>query len=166
MPESFFYEAKNLFQVYENLADLQPWNISHTQTALKMQFYTPSVRYQENNQFELFNGFRMIVHNADEFPSYSGYQVYHEKDHNEQVRIEPEIHLMDDDVKRMSIKKRECFLPNEKSLKYFKVYTKRNCEQECLSAMMAESCGCVPFYMISNENGLEIITAATVLNLF
>lgn len=57
--------------------------------------------------------------------------------------------MIDDEVRKMSIAKRNCFLENERKLKYFTIYTKSNCEQECLSLMIAKKCRCVPFYLIS-----------------
>ena len=45
--------------------------------------------------------------------------------------------------------RRKCYLNNEKDLKFFKHYTKNNCEQECLAEETLKACGCVQFYMIS-----------------
>jgi hypothetical protein len=36
---------------------------------------------------------------------------------------------------------------NERSLKYYKIYTQRNCEIECLANYTLNKCGCVSFYM-------------------
>jgi amiloride-sensitive sodium channel len=48
--------------------------------------------------------------------------------------------------------RRNCYLENEKTLKFFKVYTKNNCENECLSDFMLNRCGCVEFFMIRNSS--------------
>lgn len=145
----------------EDLQTQIPWNISHTQKALVLDVeyrnfnIKRAIYYNDSNHWQPFEVFRIIVHNNDEFPSYSGYQTFHMKDYPFKIRIVPEINLIDDDVKAMSLKKRNCYLPQEKSLKYFKIYTKKNCEQECLSAMMVKACDCVPFYVIS-MNSAEI----------
>lgn len=41
---------------------------------------------------------------------------------------------------------RGCYYPNEKPLKFFKVYTERNCETECRANKTLELCGCVAYY--------------------
>jgi acid-sensing ion channel, other len=105
--------------------------------------------FVKTNPFQYFKGHRIIVHNNDEFPSYSGYHFFQVEYIPTKVQIVPEMTLLDEDVKVMSLAKRNCYLPHERNLKYFKVYTKKNCEQECLSAMMADDCGCVPFDVIS-----------------
>lgn len=46
--------------------------------------------------------------------------------------------------------RRNCYLEDEKSLKFFKTYTKINCENECLTDFMIKRCGCVEFFMIRN----------------
>ena len=48
--------------------------------------------------------------------------------------------------------RRNCYLENEKLLKFFKIYTKNNCENECMSAFMLSRCGCVEFFMIRNSS--------------
>lgn len=103
------------------------------------------------SSFYPFEGLRIIVHDPMELPSYSGYQIYCKRRENYHVIIDPELNLMDDSVKTLSLEKRGCYLPGEKSLKYFKVYTKKNCEHECLSLGFQLKCGCVPFYMISKN---------------
>jgi Amiloride-sensitive sodium channel len=107
--------------------------------------------YDFKNVFQPFQYFRVIVHNTDELPSYSGYELIFAYPQETEVQIIPEVNLIDDSLTSMSLKSRKCYLRNEKSLKYFKIYTKKNCDQECLSGLIDEKCSCVPFYMISKE---------------
>jgi Amiloride-sensitive sodium channel len=146
------------------LDDPLPWNISHIQTALRIYPYkiypgwntVGRPRYKYSNPFQPFDGYRVVVHNNDEFSSYSGRQFIHVQEHFTDVEIKPEVHLIDESVRKMSIVKRNCYLSHEKSLKFFKIYTKKNCEQECLSSMMRNECGCVAFFVISKRR-LELI---------
>lgn len=46
--------------------------------------------------------------------------------------------------------RRSCYVEGEKNLKFFKIYTKTNCEHECLSDFMLDKCGCVEFFMVRN----------------
>lgn len=43
---------------------------------------------------------------------------------------------------------RGCYFNNEKPLKFFKIYTPSNCQQECLSEKTLQQCNCVPFYLV------------------
>jgi acid-sensing ion channel, other len=43
-------------------------------------------------------------------------------------------------------------LENERKLKFFKIYSKSNCEQEEKSFQMLRECGCVMFYMVREKS--------------
>ena len=47
---------------------------------------------------------------------------------------------------------RRCYLKDEKQLEFFNVYTKTNCEHECLTQLTLKSCGCVQFFMARKPN--------------
>ncbi|KAG5671103.1 hypothetical protein PVAND_001317 [Polypedilum vanderplanki] len=44
-----------------------------------------------------------------------------------------------------------CYFEDERELKFFKVYTKANCQSESMSEFMIKQCGCVEFFMIRNK---------------
>lgn len=46
-----------------------------------------------------------------------------------------------------SVEKRRCYFDGERQLKYFRHYTKRNCELECWVNMTQKHCNCVQFWM-------------------
>jgi hypothetical protein len=50
---------------------------------------------------------------------------------------------------------RHCHLPGERQLKYFRIYSKSNCEIECLVDFIVEICECAPFYF-PREPGTRI----------
>lgn len=49
----------------------------------------------------------------------------------------------DDVVKVWNTVKRGCYFENERYLRYFRIYTQRNCERECDSNNTFSFCGCV-----------------------
>lgn len=49
------------------------------------------------------------------------------------------------ELKRLKPEYRGCFFRGERTLKYFKTYTKTLCDLECLSNYSLSSCGCVHF---------------------
>jgi acid-sensing ion channel, other len=94
-----------------------------------------------------------IVHSPFELPgSY---------DHNERIEfyygidlevlITPEIIKTDEGLKSYKPKERGCYFEGEKKLKFFKIYTRRNCEFECYAEHFLNKLKCVPFFMVRNE---------------
>lgn len=48
----------------------------------------------------------------------------------------------DETVKVWSPQKRGCYFENERYLRYFRIYTKNNCERECDANNTYDICGC------------------------
>lgn len=128
-----------------------------------MKLYTQvGLGYIDSNPFQPFQGYRMIFHKSNELPSSSDFQLFHDNYQYLRVETTPEVYLIDDEIRKMSIEKRKCYLQHEKKLKYFKIYTKANCEQECLSLTIARKCHCVPFNFISSYSKLNILLDSKV----
>jgi acid-sensing ion channel, other len=66
-----------------------------------------------------------------------------------EVLITPEIIQTDEDLKSIDPKKRGCFFEGERKLKFFKVYSRRNCEYECISNYLGSlnDFNCTQFHM-------------------
>lgn len=52
-------------------------------------------------------------------------------------------------IRKYSPEVRKCYYPRERQLRFFKMYSLRNCETECLANYTLEICGCVQFSMPS-----------------
>jgi amiloride-sensitive sodium channel len=50
---------------------------------------------------------------------------------------------------------RKCYFQNERQLKFFKMYTRQNCELECWTETIRKECGCVEGWL-PRENGTPI----------
>jgi acid-sensing ion channel, other len=94
-----------------------------------------------------------IVHSPFELPgSY---------DHNEridyyygydlEILITPEIIKTDQSLGSYTPRERGCYFKGEKKLKFFRIYTRRNCEFECYAKHLLSKLKCVPFFMVRNE---------------
>ncbi|OXA47207.1 Pickpocket protein 28 [Folsomia candida] len=68
------------------------------------------------------------------------------------LKVEPDVITAGPQIKEFSIEKRKCYFGQEYSLKYFKYYTKSNCENECVANVTNLNCSCVRFYMPRSEN--------------
>lgn len=67
------------------------------------------------------------------------------------VLITPEVLYPDKSLRNLKPENRRCLFEDEGILKYFKNYTKKNCEIECVSDLTYENCGCVPFNFVRNK---------------
>jgi Amiloride-sensitive sodium channel len=94
------------------------------------------------------SGCLMIVHPSHELPSDSSFHFYQMMQYW-MIDVFPRQTLVSDEVKQMSIQRRNCYLEHEKTLELFQVYSKQNCQHECQSFEFARRCGCVPFYLLS-----------------
>ncbi|XP_070505945.1 pickpocket protein 28-like [Chironomus tepperi] len=70
------------------------------------------------------------------------------------ILIIPEILKTTDNTKQIPLSQRMCYMENERKLKFFKTYTQRNCQLECLSDKIRESCDCVPFNIVRDKKTL------------
>jgi acid-sensing ion channel, other len=62
------------------------------------------------------------------------------------VLITPEFIRTDEALRSYEPKKRDCYFEDERKLKFFKVYTKQNCEFECFAGANFET-NCKPFHV-------------------
>lgn len=66
--------------------------------------------------------------------------------------IDPKLIITSSDVHEYKPNVRGCYLSSERHLKYFKHYSQRNCEVECVTNFTLAQCGCVRFSMPSETN--------------
>jgi acid-sensing ion channel, other len=108
---------------------------------------------------ETYNSFNIcffpsfFMHNFDELPvNFDTFELCEFKYQLQlDVLISPEVMQTDDDFIEFPIEERQCYTDNERQLRFFKRYTVRNCETECLTLIALEKCSCVAFFMIRNS---------------
>lgn len=71
-----------------------------------------------------------------------------------EIVVTPEIIVTDPALRSVEPSKRNCYFDGEKKLKFFKVYSRRNCEMECEAEyyLKNEDLECVPFYMVRDNS--------------
>lgn len=67
------------------------------------------------------------------------------------VLLSVDVVQVDEDFKRLSVDNRQCYLKDERKLLFYKIYTKSNCERECLTFVTFGDCSCVPFFFVRNK---------------
>jgi hypothetical protein len=75
----------------------------------------------------------LIVHSPFEPPTHTNRVIKLGLKRDVTVMISLEVYQADDDLRSIPVDQRHCYLDDERKLSYFKVYTKNNCETECLS---------------------------------
>jgi len=68
------------------------------------------------------------------------------------LKITARVKQSDETLKNFRLEERGCYFEGEHNLKYFKSYTKLNCEYECLINFTYKHCGCVKLSMPRTEN--------------
>lgn len=101
---------------------------------------------------EVLDGFHLIFHDPFEIPSRHSAHYYTMTNQTLNFLILPELVLHDESIEGDSLEDRNCYLENERQLKYFKVYNQPNCEHECLSDLMSSTCGCTKFFIVRNNS--------------
>ncbi|XP_063706287.1 pickpocket protein 28-like [Culicoides brevitarsis] len=98
--------------------------------------------------------FKVFLHNPFEIPS-NQHQTSYDLDISQilTLSVRPRVVLASDNIKTSyTAKERRCFFNAEKRLRYFRVYSKRNCEIECLANITMTMCGCTPFWLPQDKN--------------
>lgn len=91
--------------------------------------------------------FLVAVHLPNEiFNSFHKYDFI-TSDHGKYFEIIVNSITTDEDLRKFSPESRSCYFEGERSLKFYKSYTKANCDWECLTNFTLKSCGCVRFSM-------------------
>lgn len=91
--------------------------------------------------------FKIFLHRPDEIREAFNRPVEVEVGRKVIVDVKPYVIVTSNHLRRYSAKLRQCFYNSERRLKFFQVYTKSNCEHECLANFTQAQCGCVKFSM-------------------
>lgn len=146
----FFYRVSPDF-FYEPFSSSSgkklPWKKTMIQNTLSFLLYDEYF-YNEELFSHSLNKFRIIIHNIDELPFRNGRHFFPRINSSEKASFVVQKSAIDKLLVTWSPENRRCFSDGEKRLKFFRIYSKKNCEHECLSNEMLATCGCVPFYMI------------------
>ncbi|KAH8402368.1 hypothetical protein KR009_011578 [Drosophila setifemur] len=90
-------------------------------------------------------GFKVYFHNPVEVPMVKEAGLITAIGYETNYRIEVVRSEAVDAIRSISREGRQCLFKNEKELIFYSIYTRLNCENECTSAYLYDSCGCIPF---------------------
>jgi amiloride-sensitive sodium channel len=99
-------------------------------------------------------GFKILLHTPGEIPQVSKHYFRVPLLQEVLVSVKPNMITTSEGLRHYEPNRRQCYFNSERSLAYFKVYTQRNCELECLANFTLTHCGCVKFSMPRMYNKL------------
>jgi len=95
-----------------------------------------------------------VVHSPFEMPDLSDTlkfcEIYYGR--SLEILIIPEVKYTSEDLKDLKPEERGCYFEDERSLQLFQVYTRRNCEMECMINYTIAYQGCVPYFFLKTPN--------------
>lgn len=100
---------------------------------------------------------KVIVHSPGEFPRASQNFISIPLESEVSVTVKPIMMTTATDLTRYSTETRQCYFNSERSLKFFRFYTRRNCEHECFTNFTLAMCGCVKISMPRDENSMPCV---------
>uniref|UniRef100_A0A182QC31 Pickpocket n=1 Tax=Anopheles farauti TaxID=69004 RepID=A0A182QC31_9DIPT len=100
-----------------------------------------------NDMDYLCGGYQAQIHTPNQCPQISSQSIRVPMEHELSIRVTPHLMTTAANVMSYSPSKRLCYYTHERFLRYFRIYTKRNCELECLANFTLHLCGCVQFSM-------------------
>ncbi|XP_070500712.1 pickpocket protein 28-like [Chironomus tepperi] len=92
-------------------------------------------------------GYKVILHLPNEIPTIFHSETYFQLKNLKTMSISAEVIEKDESLRRLTPDQRGCYFEDERQLKFFKSYTQRNCEYECMTNYTLRTCGCVKFSM-------------------
>lgn len=93
-------------------------------------------------------GFRLSVHLSDEIPFAFEDIIHVPPGHDSFVYINTKV-ITSNDLRSYTPHERRCYFQSERRLRFFKSYSRKKCELECLTNLTKSNCNCVRFYMPS-----------------
>ncbi|XP_017110495.2 pickpocket protein 28 [Drosophila elegans] len=90
-------------------------------------------------------GFKVYFHNPVEVPMVKEAGLITAIGYETNYRIEMVRAEAVPAIRSISRDGRQCLFKNEKELIYYRIYTRLNCENECVAAYLYETCSCIPF---------------------
>ncbi|CAO1385548.1 unnamed protein product [Diamesa serratosioi] len=102
------------------------------------------------------SGFKVLLHSPVETPKMANYGFSVSTGLETKVVITPKISEASELIRKVPQKQRQCIFENEANLSYYNIYSRKNCEMECVSLLIEADCDCVLYYMPRQFNGSKI----------
>lgn len=96
--------------------------------------------------------FKILLHTNGEVPQMSKYYYRVPLDHDIVMSVRPSLmETTETLIKNYNYVRRKCFYDGERQLEFFRKYTQRNCQLDCVARRTVEICKCAKFTMPRHE---------------
>ncbi|XP_019890550.2 pickpocket protein 28 [Musca domestica] len=92
-------------------------------------------------------GLKILLHAPDDVQMVSESFIRLSMQRQVSIAVKPQMTTTSKNIEAFTPAQRQCQMPDERYLRFFKVYTEKNCELECLTNFTLAQCGCVRFAM-------------------
>jgi len=92
-------------------------------------------------------GFTFFLHTPNEVQNWKEFSIAGSKNQDKTILLTAESSKASESLRHYTPEQRQCFFQGERPLKFFKSYTKTNCELECFTNSTLKKCDCVKFSM-------------------
>jgi amiloride-sensitive sodium channel len=96
--------------------------------------------------------YKVIIHLPSEIPTPFHYYKFIESNNANRITMSAQYYDTSENLRKFAPDMRDCFFEGERQLKFFKTYTKSQCNLECLTNYTLKTCGCVKFSMPREQN--------------
>lgn len=157
----------SVFDAYKNLKDSKripktQWNLQDGYNTKDSAVYPHRAAGSGENggmKFEIwrkilevkrsadFNkGFKLVVHLPCEIPQFDKQYFRFPLEKSATLVIRPSL-MVTENLQNYGSETRQCYFEEEKPLKFFKKYTRSNCQLECLAEFTRRRCNCIHYSM-------------------
>lgn len=145
---AFYYESPKILPKYPyhlvTLNDLDSLNV-------EMNFENADWFWNYQCEAPITKVFKVFLHRPDEHKEAYDRPIEIEVGRKVTIGVKPHIITTSEFLRKYTPQLRQCYFNSERSLKFYRVYTKSNCEHECLANFTKDECGCVKFSMPSGS---------------
>lgn len=117
--------------------------------AVTLNLFTEDIEYLCAG---IINGFKVILTTPGETRKASARYFDAITSEKAEILIKPKLTTTSEKLRGYKPNQRQCFFNAERQLRFYKIYTKNNCEAECVSNFTKMECGCVKFSMPSKNS--------------
>jgi acid-sensing ion channel, other len=95
------------------------------------------------DSLSLNKGFKLVLHLPCEIPRFDKQYYRFPLEKSATLIVHPSYIETDKQLENYNVNLRRCYFENERKLKYFKRYTRTNCQIECASNQTLKVCKCI-----------------------
>lgn len=149
-PSAEHWNADEGYRSNVNESDLYPYRVFSTRKFGTLAVALQIIADMSHTRCGHFTpGFMLFFHMPDELPDILMSENFIPAEQMVVISVIPRVTITSNDLQRYAPQVRRCYLRSERPLHFFRSYSQRKCELECLANFIKKTCNCVSFWMPS-----------------